>query len=77
MLDELRAHKRYKRYVFNKTTDGKQHNEESMKFAWKKFHRLMDIENGARIRNGNVRQTTLAYDLSPILICRQQEIKDS
>jgi len=76
LLDELRNYKRYKRYVFNKVTTDKQHNEESMKFAWKKFHRLMDIENGARIRNGQVMQTTLSYDLTPILISRQCEIND-
>lgn len=71
LLGELRSYKRYKRYVFNKATDDKQHNEQSLKFAWRKFRRLMDIENGARVRNGQVMQTTIAYDLSPILISRQ------
>lgn len=63
LLDELKAHKRYKRYVFNKLSDDKQHNEQSIKFAWKKFVRLMQ----------NQSTKPISYDLSPILICRQKD----
>lgn len=51
-------------YVF-KPERAKHHTKTTMRNQWKKFKRLMDIENGAELYRNHVVETTLASDLSP------------
>lgn len=41
------------------------HSKTTLRNQWKKFKRLMDIENGAQLYRNHVVETTLAEDLSP------------